>query len=99
VHDRAAGQWGISNVVPGLHIQVLDCLKPGEDEIILPKTSADVFSSTNIDYLLRCLGVKYLLLAGCVTDQCVESAVRHACDLGYLVTLVTGIHHSSIWST
>ncbi len=73
-----------------LQIQVIDCLKPGEDEIILPKTSADVFSSTNIDYVLRCLGVKYLLLAGCVTDQCVESAVRHACDLGYLVTLVTG---------
>ena len=23
-----------------------------------------------------------------VTDQCVESAVRDACDLGYLVTLV-----------
>jgi ureidoacrylate peracid hydrolase len=26
---------------------------------------------------------------GLVTDQCVESAARHACDLGYLVTLVT----------
>jgi ureidoacrylate peracid hydrolase len=24
-----------------------------------------------------------------MTDQCVESAVRDACDLGYLVTLVT----------
>jgi ureidoacrylate peracid hydrolase len=24
-----------------------------------------------------------------VTDQCVESAVRDACDLGYLVTLIT----------
>jgi ureidoacrylate peracid hydrolase len=24
-----------------------------------------------------------------LTDQCVESAVRDACDLGYLVTLVT----------
>jgi nicotinamidase-related amidase len=24
-----------------------------------------------------------------MTDQCVESAVRDACDLGYLVTLAT----------
>ena len=24
-----------------------------------------------------------------MTDQCVESAVRDACDLGYLVTLIT----------
>jgi ureidoacrylate peracid hydrolase len=28
-------------------------------------------------------------VAGILTDQCVESAVRNACDLGYLVTLVT----------
>jgi ureidoacrylate peracid hydrolase len=30
-----------------------------------------------------------LIIAGVMTDQCVESAVRDACDLGYLVTLVT----------
>ena len=45
--------------------------------------------STHIDYILRNLGVKQLVLAGLLTDQCVESAVRDACDLGYLVTLVT----------
>lgn len=28
------------------------------------------------------------MVAGGLTDQCVESAVRDACDLGYLVTLV-----------
>ena len=45
--------------------------------------------STNIDYVLRNLGTKYLVISGIVTDQCVEGAVRDACDLGYLVTLVT----------
>ncbi|MGC2200581.1 MAG: isochorismatase family cysteine hydrolase, partial [Stellaceae bacterium] len=45
--------------------------------------------STNIDYVLRNLGVRSLIIAGLMTDQCVESAVRDACDLGYLVTLVT----------
>ncbi len=34
------------------------------------------------------LGVRYLIISGCLTDQCVSSAVRDACDLGYLVTLV-----------
>ena len=29
------------------------------------------------------------MIAGIMTEQCVESAVRDACDLGYLVTLVT----------
>ena len=69
--------------------QVIDALKPGEDEIVIPKTSSNVFVSTNIDYVLRNLGTKYLVISGIVTDQCVEGAVRDACDLGYLVTLVT----------
>jgi len=35
------------------------------------------------------LGVKQLVISGLITDQCVESAVRDACDLGYLVTQIT----------
>jgi ureidoacrylate peracid hydrolase len=69
--------------------QVLVELAPLEDELVLPKTSTNVFISTPIDYLLRNLGVAHLMVSGLLTDQCVESAVRDACDLGYLVTLVT----------
>lgn len=69
--------------------KVIDELAPGDDEIVLPKSSSSVFVSTHIDYLLRNLGVKQLVLSGIVTDQCVESAIRDACDLGYLVTQVT----------
>jgi ureidoacrylate peracid hydrolase len=39
--------------------------------------------------VLRNLGVRSLVLVGGLTDQCVDSAVRDACDLGYLVTCVT----------
>jgi ureidoacrylate peracid hydrolase len=69
--------------------RVVDELKPAKDEILFPKTSSSVFISTNIDYVLRNLGVRYLIIAGCLTDQCVDSAVRDACDLGYLVTVPT----------
>jgi ureidoacrylate peracid hydrolase len=69
--------------------QVLDEIAPVEDEMIFHKTSSSVFISTNIDYVLRNLEVRSLIVAGMMTDQCVESAVRDACDLGYLVTLVT----------
>lgn len=69
--------------------QVLMELAPLEDELVLPKTTTNVFISTPIDYLLRNLGVTHLILSGLLTDQCVESAVRDACDLGYLVTLAT----------
>jgi ureidoacrylate peracid hydrolase len=69
--------------------KVVDEIAPGEDEIVLPKSSSSVFVSTHIDYILRNLGVQQLVLSGVLTDQCVESAIRDACDLGYLVTQVT----------
>jgi ureidoacrylate peracid hydrolase len=69
--------------------QVLAEIAPAEDEIVFRKTSSSVFISSNIDYVLRNLGVRSLIVSGIMTDQCVESAVRDACDLGYLVTLVT----------
>ncbi|BDA47138.1 probable peroxyureidoacrylate/ureidoacrylate amidohydrolase RutB at C-terminar half [Coccomyxa sp. Obi] len=78
------------HVPPGsFDAEVLACIAPGADEIVLPKTSSNVFASTNIDYILRSLGKRFLILAGCLTDQCVESAVRDACDKHYYVTLVT----------
>ena len=67
--------------------KVLDAIAPAGDEIVLPKTSSSVFISTNIDYVLRNLGAKSLIVAGVLTDQCIDSAVRDACDLGYLVTV------------
>ena len=66
--------------------KVIDALAPEEDEIILPKSSSSVFISTHIDYILRNLGVKQLIISGLLTDQCVESAIRDACELGYLVS-------------
>lgn len=69
--------------------QVLDAIRPGPDEMVIPKTSSNVFVSTNIDYVLRNLSTRHLVISGIVTDQCVASATMTACDLGYLVTLVT----------
>jgi ureidoacrylate peracid hydrolase len=77
--DVAKGSW---------EARVIEEVAPGEDEMIFRKTSSDVFASTNIDYVLRNLGVRSLIVAGLLTEQCVESAVRSACDRGYLVTLV-----------
>jgi ureidoacrylate peracid hydrolase len=69
--------------------QVLEEIAPKGDEIVLPKTSSSVFISTNIHYILGNLGMKQLIITGALTDQCVDSAVRDACDLGYLVTVPT----------
>ena len=68
--------------------RVIDAIAPGNDEIVLPKSASSVFNSTNIEYVLRNLGVERLAICGVYTEQCVESAVRDACDRGFLVTLV-----------
>jgi nicotinamidase-related amidase len=68
--------------------RVIDALAPGGDDIVLPKSASGVFNSTNIEYVLRNLGVQYLVIAGVYTNQCVESAVRDAADRGFMVTLV-----------
>jgi ureidoacrylate peracid hydrolase len=69
--------------------RMIEELAPRGDEMVFPKTSSSVFISTNIDYVLRNLGTRYLIIAGCLTDQCVDSTIRDACDLGYLVTVPT----------
>ncbi len=69
--------------------RVIDAIRPSEDEIVLPKSASSVFNSTNIEYVLRNLGVERLAICGVYTEQCVESAVRDACDRGFLVTLIS----------
>ena len=85
----------LDHKLSGIHVppsapegDVIAPLAPREDEIVLSKTSSGVFNSTNLDYLLRNLGIRFLLVAGIVTDQCVDMAVRDGADRGYLVTCV-----------
>ena len=68
--------------------EIIDELHPFPDEIIIPKTSSSLFNSTNAEYVLRNLGVQYIVMMGIMTDQCVETAVRDGCDRGFLITLV-----------
>ncbi len=68
--------------------RVIDAIQSGEDEMVLKKSASSVFNATNIEYVLRNLGVERLAICGVYTEQCVESAVRDACDKGFLVTLV-----------
>ncbi len=68
--------------------QVIPAVAPVGDEIVIPKTSSGIFNSTNVEYVLRNLGIEFLVVYGIYTDQCVESAIRDAADRGFLVTQV-----------
>jgi nicotinamidase-related amidase len=67
----------------------LDELQPAGDEIIINKSSSGVFPVTNLDRLLRNMGLTTLIFTGTSTNGCVESAVRDAVDLGYDVVMVS----------
>lgn len=66
----------------------LEEVAPVGDEIVINKTASGVFSATNIHYVLKNLGINSLFIVGVYTNECVETTIRDACDLGYLVTVV-----------
>ena len=68
--------------------KVVDAVAPAEDDLVIPKTSSSLFNSTNVDYLLRNLGIEELVVTGFVTDQCIDHTVKDAADRGYYATLI-----------
>ena len=68
--------------------QVIPEVGPLPNDIVIPKTASGIFNATNIEYILRNLGIEYLIIYGICTDQCVECAIRDAADRGFLVTQV-----------
>ena len=77
-----------SVTAPAKFLPNLSPSSTGRGDIKVPKTSCSVFQSTNLHYLLRNLHVEQIIITGQLTDQCVESAVRDAADMGFFVTVV-----------
>jgi ureidoacrylate peracid hydrolase len=75
---------------PGsIEARILDEVAPTGDEIVITKTCGGVFNCTNIEYVLRNLEVRNLIVTGVVMSGCVEVAVRDASDRGFSVLLVS----------
>jgi nicotinamidase-related amidase len=90
--DRGKGhrRLGLLAAPGSREADFLEAVAPDEtrDEIVINKTASGVFSSTNIHYVLKNMGIESLFVVGVYTNECVETTVRDACDLGYLVTVV-----------
>jgi nicotinamidase-related amidase len=79
---------GIHHPPGSIEARFLEEVAPQGDEIVLTKTCGGVFNGTNIEYVLRNLGIQNLIVVGVITSGCVEVAVRDAADRGFAVTLV-----------
>lgn len=64
--------------------QFLDQVKPADGEIVITKTVSGAFTATNLDAVLRHMGISWLVIAGFETDECIEATGRAALDLGYI---------------
>ena len=106
--DRSKGhkRLGLLAAPGSRDADFLEAVAPdgSRDEIVINKTASGVFSSTNLHYVLNNLGIESLFIVGVYTNECVETTVRDACDLGYLVTVVEDccatvtpeLHHASL---
>lgn len=89
--DRSPGHKRLGlHAAPGSkEAQFVEQVAPQDDEIVIDKTASGVFNATNLSYVLRNLGVTALFVTGVYTNECVSTAIRDACDLGYFVTLIS----------
>jgi len=75
------GTWGAA---------IVDDLTPDEGDILIEgKRGLDTFASTNLDFILRSRGIQTVILAGFLTNCCVESTMRSAYENGYRVITLT----------
>ncbi len=78
------------HAAPGSELaEFLPEVAPIDNEIVVNKTASGVFVSTNLEYVLRNLGVQKLFVSGVYTNECISSAVRSASDLGFDVRLIS----------
>jgi len=57
------------------------------DHVVETKKRLSAFYPTDLDFLLRNLGTKRLVLNGCMTDCCILNSAFDASNLGYRVTV------------
>lgn len=75
------GTWGA---------EIFDAITRDESDIIVEgKSSIDAFAGTNLDFILRSHNITEIVLAGQLTNICIESTMRSAYDKGYRIIGIT----------
>lgn len=75
-----AGTWDVD---------VVDKLEPAAEDIVIDKNRPSAFYGTDLETVLRGLGIENLVVCGVTTNCCVESTVRDAGQRDYRTFVVT----------
>jgi nicotinamidase-related amidase len=83
---------------------IIDELQPLQGEYIIRKNRMSAFMNTDLDLLLRSLGIDTVFITGIQTPNCIRTTVFDAAAYGYLTYLVedavgardTTVHNANI---
>jgi len=67
-------------------------LSPADGEPVIRKRESDSFFETALQRELEKRGITHLIIAGGMTEYCVDTTCRRATSLGYDVTLASDAH-------
>lgn len=87
MHDGGAGTPYDVNAPIG---QIADTVAPIAGEPVIVKTFPSAFEQTELDTVLKGLGVKNVIYVGFMTHMCVNSTTRASFNHGYANTVVAG---------
>lgn len=68
--------------------QIVDELAPLPGETVIDKPATGAFHATDLDHVLRAMGIGSLVMCGVTTAICVGTTVREAHDRGYDVLVL-----------
>ncbi len=68
--------------------EIVPQLKPQAGDVVMYKTRFSGFYQTDLDNVLKKLGIKHLIFTGCTTSVCVDSTIRDAMFRDYQPVLL-----------
>jgi nicotinamidase-related amidase len=91
-HDGPSGHR-VEKGTAGWNIE--EAVEPESVEPVIHKRASDSFFETSLQDHLSELGITDLVVAGCMTQYCVDTTCRRAVTLGYNVVLASDAHSTA----
>jgi len=79
--------WANANMEEWMKID--PSLTPLPEEIIITKRRVSAFTGSDLEVVLRSLGIQHIVLAGVATSGVVLSTIREAADKDYRITVLS----------
>jgi len=69
-------------------VEVIDALKPNENELIVINYGSDSFEGTDLDRILRASNIGHLFVSGQCIEHVVATTIKRAANMGYNAILI-----------